>query len=136
MDRKEALEIYKVRSEKFRNTQLIQWRMNISIWTLLVLAIFYKSDVALDDCNWRCIGLTCVSEIASVILIIIHGFYSKKTQESLNYDKTLNNEILENLNNEVTSITIDYKIKPSTSYWWVVLQTSVTAILAIIFISK
>ena len=137
MDRKEALEIYKVRSEKFRNTQLIQWRMNISIWTLLVLAIFYKSNVGFVHCNWHCISLTCSSEIAiAIFVIIIHWCYCNMTQKSLNYDKALNTDILEQLNNEVTSIAIDYKIKPRSSFWWVILQTSLTVILAVIFISK
>jgi hypothetical protein len=48
MSKEYLKEIYKVESEKYNRTRDIHWKMNIGIWTLLVVAIYAKSDGHLE----------------------------------------------------------------------------------------
>lgn len=138
MTRQEAMDIYKDRSSKFRNTQSIQWKMNISIWTLLVLAIYYKSELHLPTINSSCLTWSFFFEIvASLFIILIHGYFCYKVQKSLNNDKAVLNEIVNHLNKDVNKkadIPVDYKAKSTISPWpWISIQVSVTSVLALIF---
>ena len=122
------MEVYKCRSEKFKNTQSIQWKMNLSIWTLLVLAIYNNANIELNPYLF----------IILLSICSIHFVYCTLTQKSINADKAVNdNIIIELSNSDQQSVNIDVKTKGKLSNWtswfWIVLQTAITVILSIIF---
>jgi len=129
MKRSEAMDIYKGRLEKFKNTQSIQWKMNLSIWTLLTLAIYNNNIFNNLD--------TCIKPIILFLISGIHLWYCILTQKSLNADKAIGDDIVEQLNeiqDEQQQIIVTLKKKGNHSNWaWVVLQTAITVILSIIF---
>ena len=119
------MDVYKGRLEKFKNTQSIQWKMNLSIWTLLVLAI-YKNDIIILN--------TYLMLIILFSICVIHFRYCSLTQKSLNDDKAVNIDIINQLN-EIgqKNVIVDLTIKGKHSNWpWVYLQTIITGILAIV----
>lgn len=104
--------------------------MNLSIWTLLALAI-YKNDI-----------IKTSSYFVFVILILsiicgIHFCYCFLTQESISADKAVNDNIVIELNKiERENVKVDVKLsgKLSKRSWiWILLQTAITVILSIIF---
>jgi|GEM_PF-4051768 len=125
MDRKEVMEIYKDRASKFQNTQSIQWKMNLSIWTLLVLAIFRKENLKLPECT---------TILILSMLVGVHLWYCVKTQRSLDFDKKVNNDIIKQLNDIEAPDGLKVKLNSGKSTWpWVLLQVVVTIILAMVF---
>jgi len=127
MNREEAMQIYKDRSEKFKNTQVLQWKMNVSIWTLLALAIFYKHTLSLDLYFQIVIG---------IILTTIHFWYCFKVQKSLQSDKSKKNEIIEKLNKLDGDVKLAQENEMKIWDWisWIIIQVAITATLALIFI--
>lgn len=135
MTRLEALEIYKDRSAKFENTQSIQWKMNLSIWTLLGLAIVAELKF---DGNLVWFG---------VAVILLHAWFCGRIQSSLESDKDLKKKIIKALNKidekktETNFDSITVKLpKESTGigsrHWqWVFIQTSITTLLVIFLVS-
>ena len=123
------MEVYNGRLEKFKNTQSIQWRMNLSIWTLLALAI-YKSDIVKTSLHFVFVIL--------ILLIIcgIHFCQCSLTQKSINADKAVNDNIVVELNKiERENVKVDVTLKGKLSKWswiWILLQTTITVILSII----
>ncbi len=138
MTRQEAMDVYKDRSSKFRNTQSIQWKMNLSIWTLLVLAIFHKTKMNLPTINDNCLTWGFLFEIVVALFVIfVHGYFCYKIQKSLNDDKAVMDQIAAELNkgvNEKADVPVDLKAKSNTSPWsWIFIQNSITSVLALIF---
>lgn len=127
MKRNEAMDVYKGRLEKFKNTQSIQWKMNLSIWTLLVLAIYYSDNIKLDACFLFAFLLA---------ICVIHFWYCILTQKSLNSDKAINDDIINQLNktqDDNQSIIVTYnKGSGRLNLNWVILQGAITVILAIV----
>lgn len=127
MTRDEAIEIFRLRMDKFKNTQSIQWKMNLSIWTLLTLGI-YKSDLLQVHKH----------AIVPILLFIIgvHFVYCHLTQKSLDSDKRVMNDIASKLNNAKKIddlIQVDISLEGSTSSWssaWIWLQIALTIALA------
>jgi hypothetical protein len=135
MTRQEALEVYKERVAKFKNTQSIQWRMNLSVWTLLVLAIHYKTDFMTSSCDWPCIYFPT---LAVALIPIIHIVYCIMTQSSLAFDKATMTHLLDQLNdNNATSI--DFRPTKSFIDWrgyiWITLQSMVTIVLLLVYLT-
>lgn len=138
MTRTEAMEVYHDRSAKFKNTQSIQWKMNLSIWTILVLAIFYKSKINFPSCNGDCITWSCGFQILmSLIVIFVHFSYCYRIQRSLDSDKAVKKSIVTQLNSSINpnlNVKIDLESESAKSPWaWIVIQITVTAILVIVF---
>jgi hypothetical protein len=44
MEKEHLLEIYKVEAEKYNKTRDIHWKMNIALWSLIVLTIYAKLE--------------------------------------------------------------------------------------------
>lgn len=136
MTREEAMEIYKDRSAKFKNTQSIQWKMNYSIWALLALAIYYKpTSLPIFDISNLC-SFWLLQPILLVVLIYLHYKFCSKIQESLDFDKNVNDFLIEQLNyNSNKKIKLDYKSirKVNNNRKWVDLQIGVTIILSVLF---
>lgn len=137
MTRQEALDIYKERVAKFKNTQSIQWRMNLSAWTLLVLAIHYKADLVTTSCDWPCVSF---ASLAVTLLPIIHFVYCIMTQSSLEFDKATCTHLLDQLNDTTaTTITLRKTEIRSSIGWkgciWITLQSLLTVVLLLIFLT-
>jgi hypothetical protein len=135
MNRQEALEVYKERGSKFKNTQSIQWRMNLSAWTLLVLAIHYKADLVSTSCDWPCVYFP---DLAITLIPIIHFVYCVMTQSSLAFDKAASTHLLDQLN-DTTNETITFKTDEISSgiglkgCIWIALQSLLTIVLTLVF---
>ncbi len=122
------MDIYKGRLEKFKNTQSIQWKMNLSIWTLLVLAIYKNDFIELNTCLL----------IILIFICLIHLGYCILTQKSINSDKAVTDNIIDALkNSEQENVNIDVKLKGKISncpsWLWILLQTAITVVLSVIF---
>ena len=140
MTKTEAIEIYKERAAKFKNTQSIQWKMNLSVWTLLVLAIYNKKTLYLSGCNLQCITMGCIGLVG---IIVFHGWYCFMTQNTLNYDKAFNDMIMAKLNSsDGTEIVLDLKKEDIKQHihdfgWpWIIIQTAITIILVMVYFSN
>jgi hypothetical protein len=137
MTRQEAMEIYKDKSSKFINTQSIQWRMNLSIWTLFVFTIFYKGEMNFPLCNECCVTWSCLIQIIIIIFLnIIHGYFCYTIQKSLNFDKAVKDLIIDQLNSTTKDkININLsKVRSNKSvYPWVIIQISITIVLSLVF---
>lgn len=136
MTRNEALQVFNVRSAKFSNTQSIQWKMNISIWTLFVLAIFYDDKIIIP--NLPCEHLVAKALIG-LVFIIIHVFFCETLQHSLECDKAVNDHIVDQMNNGIEErlpIHVDLGMQPKTKKGgkWIAIQVSVSIVLYIIFL--
>src|ERR1043165_4020810 len=139
MTREEAMEVYKDRSAKFKNTQGLQWKMNLSIWTLLALAIRFKNQMHFSDCvdNW--FTWQCGSEILiGAFLIFIHVWYCYKIQRSLESDKAVNDEITIQLNQTIDQMNVQVNLRQRPvryrPWHWIIIQGGITLVLAVIFL--
>ncbi len=131
MDKKDLIEIYKVEAEKYNKTRDIHWKMNIAIWTLLVIAIYAKSQgkLPLD---------MCVNIVASLVYLVMHGFFVIEIHGSLYRSLTRMHNMAsslleenENVNHKWTDF--DKKIYMRTG-WWEYLQLGITIFLLVIYI--
>lgn len=133
MTREEAMEVYKERSSKFRNTQSIQWKMNLSVWTLLVLAINNGIEWKIWDYYWD----WNMNGILGFGITIIHGLFCYYIQKSLLSDRAVTDSIITELNKSSdagANIPVNPQRTSSKFEWqWVLLQTSFTLGLAIYF---
>lgn len=128
MTRDEAKEVFRMRMDKFKNTQSIQWKMNLSIWTLLVLGIYSSQLLQVQK-----------YAIVPILLFIIgvHIVYCHLTQKSLDSDKRVMDDIafkLNNANKIDDQIQVDINLEGSTSSWssaWIWLQIALTIALAL-----
>jgi Sec-independent protein secretion pathway component TatC len=138
MTRGEAMMVYEDRSKKFINTQAIQWKMNLSIWTLLTLAIFYKHQLDLPSCVEHFITLKCGLEIfVGSILIFIHSKFCYKIQWSLDSDKAVKDDIVDQLNADTKEINVQLNLAKEPLQFkpweWIMLQVAITLVLVIVF---
>ena len=73
------VEIYKVESEKYNKTRDIQWRMNIAVWTVIILA-FYAKDK--HDINLS--GNQFIALVLAAVCLLLHLFFIIGIHTSLN----------------------------------------------------
>lgn len=135
MERKEALEVLKGEIIKFEGTRNTQWKFNISVWTLLSLAIFSKSDLSMNDIWCMAVGFAT---------IIIHTLFLVQIQYSLECSKKLR-ELVHNFLNSTegsgnipAGIKLGRKVLFEQTHFrlWVFIQISITFLLSSIFIFK
>src|SRR5690349_18727954 len=139
MTRSEAMDVYKDRSAKFINTQSIQWKMNLSIWTLLAVAVYYNDKMRFPEWDIGCLTDGHLFEILiGMILMVVHGSFCYKVQWSLDSDKAVKDDITKQLNqssrNDV-NILVDLGKSPSKfrGWQWIFIQTGITLALVLIF---
>src|SRR4030095_14916216 len=72
------LEIYKTEAEKYNKTRDIHWKLNIAIWTVLIVAIYGKMKEEIDALPYL---YECVIGIA---FIGLHFFFIYNIHGSLN----------------------------------------------------
>lgn len=130
MTRDEALEIYKVQHERFRQTKELQWKINLASWALIAVAISYSEK--LGGLSLRQISFGCI------IFWIAQMIFSWRTQRALEADKAVSKHILnqlsfgtdksQNLSINIEELTKQVKIR-STGIWWLAFQALTTGIL-------
>lgn len=129
------VDIYKTEAEKYNKTRDIQWRMNIAIWTLIVLAIVAKGNgnVDFDKISNSC--LLCLS----FALLGIHIAFIIQIHGSLHRSLTRLHNIAEYLVSveENPLKWTDFEKSGSAKFQtiWEYLQAGITSILIIIFLS-
>jgi hypothetical protein len=126
------IEIYKVESDKYSKTREIHWRLNIAIWTMLVLAIYAKNNGNLIIGN--ALGLYVLSiAIMTIHLIFIYHIHGS-LKRSLNRMRNIANSLLNDSSDVVTwddleRINPELKLKRA----WEYLQAIITFILLLVF---
>jgi hypothetical protein len=135
MKREEALEVYKIQHERFRQTKELQWKINLASWALIALAITYSDKLSSLSAFQVC--------TFSSIFFIAQMIFSWRTQRALEADKEISKHILNELgstNDEDLSIDVNVdkltkKIKiRSTGRWWLAFQALTTGILLLAFV--
>ncbi len=142
MKREEAIDMYKVQHERFHKTQDLQWKFNISLWTLMTAAIYffneyYKSnDKIAPSGTW----------ILVIVFFLTHTFFALIVQNSLAVTKAVWIKILDDLNpsnNNDISIDIDTVTTENRydkkKFWkenwkWILFQMLITIILLSTFV--
>jgi H+/Cl- antiporter ClcA len=130
MTRDEAIEVYKVQHEKFRQTKELQWKINLASWALIAIAITYSDKLK---------GLS-VFQIwfVSGVFWIAQMIFSWRTQLALEVDKKISKHILDTLNlntNKDLNIVVNVNGKNKkiefqyTGIWWLIFQALTTGIL-------
>lgn len=126
MKKGDAIQVYLDRQTKFRNTQSIQWRMNISVWTLVALAIW------LNQTTTTAVN-PLVKVVASFIIIGIHFVYCLLTQFSLESDKAVANKIINKLCDKQENLDFNPSLRGDMTrvlpWLWICLQTGMTVLL-------
>src|SRR5882672_1909236 len=122
------LKIYDAEQKKFSNTQGLQWKFNIAVWSLMALCIKYVSSpsvkIGIDD-GWF--------KALLFFWLIFHLTYVVLIQNSLQSSKNICNPI-----RREASLTEDEKnwigkILHKRTFWlWVLFQIGITVILAVV----
>ena len=80
MDKNVLLEIYKIEAEKYNKTRDIQWRLNIAIWTVLIVAIYAKSQSEFNFNKWP----ITVQIAIGLIYLVVHAVFIFNIHGSMN----------------------------------------------------
>ncbi len=130
------LEIYKVEHEKYEKTRGIQWKMNISVWTIIAATIYAQSNNTLHilkDLKPNQIF------VAYVVLVAVHLFFLCKIQSSLNRSlERMNKMVIHVTENKGENFNWKKAIDgiPWLEGWdWVALQGCITFMLVFILIN-
>lgn len=127
-----VLEIYKVESEKYSKTREIHWKLNISIWSVLIVAIYAKATG-----NLSISGISLLSQIGIYTLYcLIHLVFINKIHGSINRSlqrmHSMAKYIIEGGANQITWEGFEKKtIKKNNQWEW--LQIAITIFLIAIF---
>jgi hypothetical protein len=102
--------------------------MNLSVWTLILLAIGYGERVNL---NHHYLDL-----LAALFLLILHASYLYRTQKSLDSDKEMMLNVTQTLNALTTEKDLIALPPPSSKQnggYWMLIQLLITSLLLIVF---
>ena len=130
MTRDEALEVYKVQHERFRQTKELQWKINLASWALIAIAITY-SDKLKGLSSFQICFVSGVFWVAQMI-------FAWRTQRALEADKKISKHILNTLNLNTNrdlniAVNVDELTKTikihGTGRWWLLFQALTTGIL-------
>lgn len=133
MNKNYLSEIYKVEAEKYSKTRDIHWRVNISIWTVLIVAIYVKFQNGFD--------LTTLSHWLRFLIysfyLIVHAIFIFKMHGSLNRSLARMHDmatyLIEDKNDETIKWMDIGKKAPKPNYYWEFLQLSISLFLIGIF---
>lgn len=123
----QLIEIYKTEHERFKDTRNIQWKVNISLWAVLLFAIEFSTDHKIPMPQ-IILGIILFS------IAVLHFLFSWLCQDALQFCKERWNCIT----NEIHSLKqADRKLfghlkKQKRFIWWVALQSAVTISLLIV----
>ncbi len=120
------LNLYKQQMDRFRQTQEVEWKANISLWTLLAGAVYLARDHHLAIPH-------CISYTAALVVALLHGCWLCQVHSSAQIDKILwtryRSEALLLLRGSLRKHeeeVVERKWAPS----WLLLEIGVTLILA------
>jgi hypothetical protein len=134
MKRCEALEIVKLEMARFDKIRDIQWKLNISIWTVIILGISFFYDKKPQGKFYFLIPFL------SIIVFVCHHQFVSQVQKTLGITKGVWNSIIKQLNSNDTldikvrikRVTDDFEYN-ETDELWMWFQLFVTAVLLIVF---
>src|SRR6266496_559912 len=126
------IEVYKAQHERFHQSRNNQWKINVTFWTLIVLAIFYKSKLPVTNFCWTL--LICS------IFFILHLFFVIKLQQNLQTDKKIWLDIIKYWNNEwpkdrefkIDTTSVKIKDLEPRAWFWILFQIAFTSVLLLI----
>lgn len=133
MKREEVLEIYKLEHARFNSFREIQWKMNVTFWTVIILGIAQVEIIS--RLNWYEIV------VLSLLIFIAHLIFVVRTQLSLeasikierHIENELNDGLKDNISLDKTSITQKVRIR-RRGWHWLIFQLLATAVLLIVFL--
>jgi membrane protein YdbS with pleckstrin-like domain len=139
MNEQFLIEVYKAEREQFNRTRELQWKINISFWTLLVLGIGNCEKFACELKGW--------SILISLLLLIVYVIFVSSTQHSLNENKRYWQKAFDFRNTLSTSFCYkDILIRRSkpqkfkeflhNRIKWISLQTTITIMLLLVWVLK
>ena len=122
------IELQKEQLKRFMQTRDIELKINIALWTAIIVSAFYcKEKIILDSVVSKCIYI-----VVSIALVLAHFYWLKNIQKSEDTDKHYFIEFRKAVVT-LTEMEIEkhkgYFIKSSN---WVNLQTAVTILLLIV----
>jgi hypothetical protein len=127
------LEIYKVEAEKYNKTREIHWKMNISLWTVLIVAIYAKSQ---NQFTFSKLPI-CLEMLIYLLFLVIHFVFIFKIHGSLNRSLARMNDMASYLLKEKDEIEYKWndlgKNAPQENNYWEFLQLGITLFLILIF---
>ena len=129
MKRDEAIEIYKCEHSRYNNFREIQWKMNVTIWTLIVFGI-NAADLIGKYLNSYWIVSLCF------LLFCAHSIFVWLAQRSLDASKQIERNIVNALNDgshEDLNLRIEIKILPDKKWMWFLFQLLCTLVLLAVF---
>lgn len=132
MDTKEHIqEIYKVEADKYGKTRDIHWRLNIAVWTVIIVAIYAKGNGNLKTSELPLCLLLCIY----FVFVIIHSIFVYKIHRSLfrSLNRMNNMAIYLIENDDPTTWNSLEEIKIPNDYYWEFIQVSITVFLILIF---
>ena len=129
---KNLLEIYKVESDKYNKTRDIQWKMNIAIWTVIIVAIYAQSENKLSFSNQNCVMKIIIYLTPFLIhLSFVHFIHGSLTR-SLRRMHNAANLLLDNTLPNSKWMDLNKSVKDKYQYWQY-LQLLITIFLLVIF---
>src|SRR4030095_12049300 len=144
MTRPEALEMYKIQHERFHKTQDLQWKFNISTWTLMAAAIYFFNQYYNEIHHQKVSSYWIV--ILTGAFLVTHSMFVLIEQNSLAVTKAVWLKILVDLNDPgINDIRINIKDATKenslrkSKFWgenwkWIVFQILITLILLFTFV--
>lgn len=139
MTKEESIEVFKERGAKFRDTRSIQWKANISIWTLLALLVAKSDDIYIfPDSSFG-------TFIIGFLFVFIHFMFCYLVQRSLEYDRALMDLIKNNwdtLQQDDNILIAENEIEhqqgkgmlKTTTILWLIIQPLLSAFLYYIYL--
>jgi hypothetical protein len=127
------LEIYKIEAEKYNKTREIHWKLNIAIWTVIIVAIYAQSENKLNFSNRSCAVKCLIYLIPFLIHCAFVCFIQGSLSRSLN---RMNNAATILLDEKATKRNWDKlldKTVADPNKYWHYLQLGITGFLLFIF---
>jgi hypothetical protein len=135
MTRDEAFELSKRANLRFDKSRDLQWKFNITVWTLIVAGIYFFGK---ENIN---IGMTRIY-LFSGTFFLVHAIFVTMIQLSLVGSLNVENFIYQQLkSNQITEIDVDVEKLTRNSHikgkgrWWFAFQILTTLVLLAFFVA-
>jgi hypothetical protein len=122
------LELYKQQMERFHQTREVEWKANISLWTLLAGAVYLAKDHSLGIAR-------CVAYFAVLLIVALHGWWLFKVHASEHVDKILWTRYRSDALLLLRGRLLKHEGEVAERKWapsWLALEIGMTAILALV----
>ncbi|HLY71059.1 MAG TPA: hypothetical protein VKR53_15105 [Puia sp.] len=133
MDKNHLIEIYKVEAEKYNKTRDIHWKMNIAMWTLLIVALYAKMKGEIKSLPIPC--EICMCLLFVFLHIVFIGFIHGSLNRSLTRMKNMSNYLIRDDNVPIQNFDSFDSPRATVNSGWEFLQAAIGAILLAIYVS-